>query len=57
MAEVPPARIAAMIGDRTEAGCDVVLTFCTNFRGAEAGRTEPAASLPVTLLDSIVLTL
>lgn len=56
MAEVPPAHIAAMIGDCTEAGCDTVLTFCTNFRGADAGRTEPAASLPITLLDSVTLT-
>lgn len=56
MAEVPPARIAELIGDCAASGCDTVLTFCTNFRGAEAGRSEPAASLPATLLDSVAAT-
>lgn len=56
MAEVPPGRIAEMIGDCAASGCDTVLTFCTNFRGAEACRTEPAVSIPITLLDSVALT-
>lgn len=57
MAEVPPARIAEMIGDCADAGCDTVLTFCTNFRGLEACSTEPAIGMSVTLLDSVALTL
>lgn len=56
MAEVSPARIAEMIRDCAASGCDTILTFCTNFRGAEACRTEPVVSLPVTLLDSVALT-
>lgn len=56
MAEVPPDRIAGLIGDCAEEGCDTVLTFCTNFRGAEAGRVEAVANMPVTVLDSVAVT-
>lgn len=56
MAEVAPTRIAEMIDECAESGCDTILTFCTNFRGVEAFQARPAERIPATLLDSIALT-
>jgi maleate isomerase len=56
MAEVPPVQIAEIVGACVDAGCDAVLTFCTNFRGLEAFRLKPAANCGAMLLDSVALT-
>lgn len=56
MADVTPERIADLSGDCVDQGCDVVLTFCTNFRGSEARLLQLGEGTDATLLDSVDLT-
>ncbi|MCP4386341.1 MAG: hypothetical protein GY798_33860 [Hyphomicrobiales bacterium] len=56
MADVSPERIADRFSDCIDDGCDVVLTFCTNFRGSEARLLWLGDGMQATLLDSVDLT-
>jgi|SRR5579871_5741597 len=55
-AEVPEARVAALIEDVVREGSDAAVVLCTNMRGAgAAARLEQKLGVPV--LDSIAVTL
>jgi maleate isomerase len=55
-AEVPEAKVAAMIEEVAYEGCDAAVVLCTNMRGASAAaRLEQ--KLGIAVLDSIAVTL
>lgn len=57
MATVSPSSIAALICDARPTPFQASLSFCTNFRGLEAQAQLPDRFVPVSVMDSVEITL